>query len=134
MIGIGTPRPAMKADGALLDDDLDAGGQGVGRGGQQVDAERLVGQGFDLPHLLADEVGRRAGHAQHAIAAGVRHGGGQRRVGDPAHAGQQDRVLDVQKIAKGRVQRHEPVPPVIFQEDGRPFSGLASLPRGQSRA
>jgi hypothetical protein len=35
----------------FLDDDFDAGGQGVGRGGQQVDAERLVGERADLVHL-----------------------------------------------------------------------------------
>ncbi len=80
-------QPGDEGRGAFRDDHLDAGGQGVGRGRQKIDAERLVGQFPDLAHLVANEVGRRPGHAQHAVAAGVRHRRRQRRVGHPAHAG-----------------------------------------------
>ena len=43
---------------------------------------------------------------KHAIAAGVGHRRRQLGIGNPAHAGQHDGMLDSQEVAKGCSQGH----------------------------
>ena len=69
MIATGTPSPAMNAlaPSAMMTS-TDAG-QRLGLRGQQVDAERLVGQLLDPPHLVADRPRRQPRHAERSEAA-----------------------------------------------------------------
>ena len=57
-------------------------------------------------HLIGDELGRQASHAQGAETAGV----GNRRtdfsIGHAAHAGEQDGVIDTQQITDDSAQSH----------------------------
>ena len=90
----------------FLDDDVGGLFQRFGDSGEQVDAERFFRERAHAAHLLADFVGAAAGHAERAEAAGLRHRGAEFGVGDAAHAGEQDRVVDAQHVANGRADGH----------------------------
>ena len=56
------------------------------------------------PDLRAEIVGRERGGPHHTQATCVRHRGDERRHRHAAHAGEDDRVLDTEKIADGSAQ------------------------------
>ena len=89
-----------------------AGASGDVGGDEDVDAEGTVGEVLDAADLLFEAVGGEAGGAEHAESAGVGDGGDELRSGDAAlsaadggaHAGEDDRVLDVEQVAEFGVQ------------------------------
>ena len=82
------------------------------RGNEDVDAEGTVGEVLDAADLLFEAVGGEPGGAEHAESAGVGDRCDELRSGDAAlsaadggaHAGQRDRVLDVEQVAHFGVQ------------------------------
>ena len=92
--------------GALGDDHVDAGGERLGGGGEEIDAERAVGELAHLTHLVADLVRPQARHAQDAVAPRIGHRRRQLGVSDAAHAGEQDGMVDLKQIAQGGTQGH----------------------------
>ena len=93
---------------AAGDDQLDAAGEALGQGREQVDAERLVGRLVDRVDLALHELeGERCG-AERADAAGVRHRGHELVIGDAAHAREHHRMLDLQQL--GQPGLHDPAP------------------------
>ena len=105
----GHAQPGDEHRAAAVDDVVDLGGHVAGRGGEQVDAERLVGELADLGDLVAHLLGAHGGRAHAAEAAGLATGGHEAVVRHPAHAGQHHRVLDLQDVgqsgAHGRMAR-----------------------------
>ena len=91
---------------AFLDDDVGGALERFRNGGEQIDAERFLRQLAHAAHLLADFVRAASGHAERAEAAGLRHRRAKFGVGDAAHAGEQDRVVDAQHVANGRADGH----------------------------
>jgi hypothetical protein len=91
--------PGDEGAGAAFDDHVDGGQHLVRQGGEQVHAERLVRQPAHLLHLLADALRWLRRHAERAEAARFGDRGADPRVGDAAHAGQEDRVLDAEAVA-----------------------------------
>src|SRR6185369_11670013 len=85
---------------AGLDDEPHLGGHVAAGRGQQVDAERLVGEFLDRAHLGDHLVGRHGRRAEAAEATGLRHGGDQVAVGDTAHPGEHDRVFDAEHVGE----------------------------------
>ena len=74
---------------------------------QQVDAERTVGQITHRPNAAADFVAVEPRTAENSHAAGLahrRHQLGWRGVTFHAHAGEENRILDLQVITEARVQ------------------------------
>ena len=64
--------------------------------GEQVDAERLVGELAYAAHLVVELLRRHRGRTECAEAAGVGHRGDDALVGDAAHSGEHDGVLDAE--------------------------------------
>ena len=94
--------------GAALDDDLHLFCHAARHGGQQVDAEGLVGA---LAHRRDFGRHRRVTHGARTECAespGFGDGADQRGVGHPAHAGQHDRVLDAQQLRQARAHGGRP--------------------------
>ena len=99
-------QPGDERLGAALDDHVHIGGERFGLGGEQIDAERLVGQVLHARHLIGDELGRQASHAQGAETAGVGNRRADFSIGHAAHAGEQDGVIDTQQITDDSAQSH----------------------------
>ena len=97
--------------GAALDDVVDALLDLAGHGREQVDAERLGGELADLGHLLGQLVGAHRRGAERADAAGLADGGDEAVVGHAAHAGEHDRVLDVEQVGESRAHAGTVAPP-----------------------
>ena len=72
--------------------------------GEQIDGERLVGQLANLADFRAQFVGAQRRGAKNAEAAGVGNRGNQLVHRDPAHPGEQNRILDSKVITNRRVQ------------------------------
>ena len=102
----------------LVEDDLHLRADHVGDRREQVDGEGLVGQIARLPDLRSQLVRAHRRGADDAEPAGVRDGGDERRRRDAAHAREEDRILDTEEVADGRVEWivhvcwGRPVPPV----------------------
>ena len=99
-------QPGDEGLGASLDDHVHTGGQRFGLGGEQIDAERFVGQVLHARHLIGDELGRQARHAQRAKTAGVGNRRADFSIGHAAHAGEQDGVIDTKQITDDSAQSH----------------------------
>ena len=88
--------------GPAVDDVGDLGHHVLRSGGEQIDAEGLVGA---LAHRRDLSVHLLVAHRRRAEAPeapGLRHGGDEAVVGDASHAGQHHRVLDLQDIGQSR--------------------------------
>ena len=86
--------------GAALDEELNVGRERVGKGGEQVDAKGLGGEGAGGGDLLGQLGARHGGGAQAAVPSGVRDGRGERAVGDAAHSGQHDGMFDAEELSE----------------------------------
>ena len=72
----------------------------AGHGGEQVDAERLVGGGADGRHLLHHLLVAHGRRAEAPEATGLGDRGRQRGIRDAAHPGQHDGVLDAEQLGE----------------------------------
>ena len=103
-----------KGRGTAFDDDVGGTLQRFRHGGEKIDAKWLVGQIAGFGDFRLDLLRRTARHAERAETARVGDGGAQFGVGDSAHAGQQDGIIDLQQIAEWRADGHQ-ASPVIFR-------------------
>jgi hypothetical protein len=102
----GDAQPGDEGLRATFDDRVHALRQAVRLRGQQINAERPVGQVAHPAHLLANSARADAGHAQRAEAAGIAHRSANLGIRNAPHPGQQDRMIDAQQIADGGAQHH----------------------------
>ena len=72
----------------------------AGQRRQQVDAERLGRELADLGHLGGELVGAHRRGTEGADAPSVADGGDEAVVGDPAHPGEHDGMLDVEQVGE----------------------------------
>ncbi len=86
--------------GATGDDVGDAALDLARHGGEEVDAERLGGELADLRHLLGQLVRCHRRSAERADAAGLADRCHEAVVRHAAHAGEHDRVLDVEQFGQ----------------------------------
>ena len=98
----GHAEPGHEDGAAAVRDLVDLPLHVVGGGGQEVDAEGLVGGGPDGSDLVAHLLVAHGRGAQATEAAGLRHRGDDAGVGDPAHPRQHHRVLDLQGVGQSR--------------------------------
>ena len=105
--GAGDTEAGDERGGPSLDQQLDLAQQRLGKGGEQVDAERLGGRLSGPPHLIGQLLrGHRRG-PEAAEPAGLRHGRHQTVIGDTAHARQHHRVLDAEHVGQTGAHRRE---------------------------
>ncbi len=90
---------------AAVDDVVDLRHHVTGGGGEQVDAEGLVGDAADLGDLVAHLLVAHGGRPHAAEAARLADGGDQAVVRHPAHPRQHHRVLHLQDV--GQSSAHE---------------------------
>ena len=116
---------------AALDHALDAVLDLAGHRGQQVDAERLRRQLADLCHLLRQLVDAHRRRAERADAAGLADRGDESVVAHAAHAGEHDRVFDVEQF--GEPGAHAGRTVVRHAAGRRQVPGRRQRPRGATR-
>ncbi len=85
---------------ALLLDDVHAFLE-VGRQEDEVDGEGFVREGSVLVDLLTEQLAGHVARGDAAQAAGLAHGGGEHRLGDPCHTTCEYGVSDVEQAADG---------------------------------
>src|SRR5437016_4395915 len=90
---------------ALVVEDRQVGHDHLRQRREQVDGERLLRQRLRLPDLLPQVVGREVRRAHHPEAAGVRDGRHERRHRHAAHAGEDHRDVDAEKVADRCAER-----------------------------
>ena len=110
-----------------VDDGLDAFLHLTRQRGEQIDTERLRGEGLDLGDLLAEFIGLHRARAERADAAGLADRRDETVVTHPAHAGEHHRVFDVQQFGESSAQCHaqdgSPAPPRLSYR-GRGLRGF----------
>ena len=75
-------------------------------GGEQVDAEGLAGRSANIGHFLGQFLLIHRAGAEGSDAARFADCGDEAVITDAAHAGQHDRVFDVEQFSETRVQCH----------------------------
>ena len=123
MTSRGTPRPATNNDAPPGHDLVRVVEHALGQRGEQIDAERLVGERRARAAISRLElVGRHRRRAERAEAAGFRHRGDDRVIRDPAHPGEHHRVLDAEHLGQSCVHA-----PIVAGRAVRSISVLAWL-------
>ena len=99
--------PGREHRRAPVDELLRVGEHPVGQRGEEVDAERLVGERLGGADLVDHLVGRHRRGAEAAEAARLGHRGDERVVRDAAHPGEHHGVLDAeQSVSRVRMGAH----------------------------
>ena len=96
----GHAQPGDEHATTMIDDRLDLSGHVTGHGGEQIDAEGLVGRSSHCGHLRFHTFHAHGGGAHAAEAAGLTHSGDESAVAHATHSGEHHWMLDLEDVSQ----------------------------------